>query len=308
MVQQLLSGLFSLSLAISFVSGDIIVLSSGEQLTVEIVEKGETHVRVRHAILGDFSIASADVSSIQGKDMIATQTEDATPEKIDEVLTPKWNQSLNVSLGVQRGQKDSADYATAYHADKTEDEHKITIDLNYRRAESDGERTANRFAGKWGNTWYQSESNWDIFTTLQFDWAEFQSWDQRIVGDVGVAYELIKQQKGEESFTLSVRFGSGFRKEFQSENEDWTPEGLLGATASWSISKKQTLTADTTWYPDYEDVSNYRLVTNAAWNIEMDNIKNLQFSIGLHHEYDSVVDAGVDKTYLHLTAGIKYSF
>jgi hypothetical protein len=40
----------------------------------------------------------------------------------------------------------------------------------------------------------------------------------------------------------------------------------------------------------------------------MTESKNLDFSIGLHHEYDSVVDTGVNKTYLHLTAGISYSF
>lgn len=231
-----------------------------------------------------------------------------TQETQEAIEEPTWNQSINVSLGLQRGQKDSADYYSSYHADITKNEHKVEVDLNYRRAESDGERTANRFASKWGNTWYQSDSNWDIFTTLQFDWAEFQSWDQRIVGDVGVGYELIKQQRGAEAFTLSVRFGTGLRKEFQSDNDDWIPEGLLGASVVWKISDKQAFTADTTWYPDYEDVSNYRLVTNASWNIEMDSLKNLQFSVGLHHEYDSVVDVGVDKSYLHLTAGIKYSF
>jgi hypothetical protein len=308
MVQQIFYGFFSFFLVISSVNGDIIILSSGEQLTVEIVEHAEAHIHVRHAILGDFSIASKDVTSIQGKDIPATSTDVAAQEKLVEVIAPKWNQSLSVSLGIQRGQRDSADYATAYHADKTENEHKITVDMRYRGAESDGERTANRFTGELGNAWSQENSKWGVFTTLQFDWAEFQSWDQRLVGDIGVAYKLIKKQQGNESFSLSVRLGSGFRKEFQSESDDWIPEGLLGTSIAWSISEKQTLTAGTTWYPDYEDVSNYRLVTNASWNIEMDNIKNLQFSVGLRHEYDSVVDTGVDKTYLHITAGIKYSF
>jgi hypothetical protein len=76
----------------------------------------------------------------------------------------------------------------------------------------------------------------------------------------------------------------------------------------WTLSEKQTFSADSTWYPDYEDVSNYRVVTNASWNLQLESSGNLQFSLGLLHEYDSVVSEDVEKTNLQLTAGITYSF
>ena len=121
-------------------------------------------------------------------------------------------------------------------------------------------------------------------------------------------YEVLKTIENNEEFTLTLRLGSGFRKEFQSNNDHLIPEGLLGVGVNWVVSDKQTLTASTTWYPDYDDVSNYRLVTNASWNLQMSNIENIQFSIGFHHEYNSQVDAGVDNSDLQLTAGINYSF
>ena len=55
-------------------------------------------------------------------------------------------------------------------------------------------------------------------------------------------------------------------------------------------------------------MSNYGLVTNATWNIELNTIDNLLFSIGLRHEYDSVVAEDIRNTYLELSAGITYSF
>jgi hypothetical protein len=220
----------------------------------------------------------------------------------------RWNQNVRLGFGYQEGQKTSADLSISYHADQTVDEHKITLDSTYRFSESERERTANRFTSVWGNKWYQSNSRWDIFTNIQYDWAEFQSWDQRLLGDLGIEFEIYKQTKGDSSFVLSARLGSGFRKEFHSMDTDVIPEGLLGLTIDWSISTLQKFTADTTWYPDYEDASNYRLVTNAAWNIKLDMKNDLSFSIGVHHEYDSVVDAGIKNDDLQLTAGITYAF
>ena len=159
-----------------------------------------------------------------------------------------------------------------------------------------------------GNKWFQSNSRWDIFTNLQYDWAEFQSWDQRLLGDVGVEFELYKQTKGDSSFIVSTRVGSGFRKEFNSDDDDVIPEGLLGLNIRWSISERQKFTADSTWYPDYEDASNYRLVSNAAWNIKLHIENDLSFSVGVHHEFNSVVDTGINHADLQITAGIAYAF
>jgi putative salt-induced outer membrane protein YdiY len=188
------------------------------------------------------------------------------------------------------------------------DKHTVTVDMTYRRSESDGERTVNRFSSSWDNSWIQPDGNWSFFTTLQFDWAEFQKWDQRLVGDLGISYYLIQYQEEDEKFALSLRLGSGLRKEFHSENQELIPEGLLGLSLLWTLSEKQSFSADSTWYPDYEDVSNYRVVTNASWNLQLESSGNLQFSLGLLHEYDSVVSEDVEKTNLQLTAGITYSF
>ncbi|HIA71519.1 MAG TPA: DUF481 domain-containing protein [Phycisphaerales bacterium] len=300
-----LASIFILSLT---VFGDVIVLTSGEQLEGTIKSQDGQFVHVQHAILGDISIELKNITTLNGErlpESSAIAPDEEPEENHDDTL---WNQSINVGLGIQNGQKNTSDLSTAYHADRTKDEHKVAFDIRYKMSKTDGERTLNRFASSWGNTWYQTDSPWDVFTTLQFDWAEFQSWDQRLVGDLGVEYEVLKTIENNEEFTLTLRLGSGFRKEFQSNNDHLIPEGLLGVGVNWVVSDKQTLTASTTWYPDYDDVSNYRLVTNASWNLQMSNIENIQFSIGFHHEYNSQVDAGVDNSDLQLTAGINYSF
>ena len=297
----------SILLFVPTIVADIVVLTSGEQLHVTILKYGKSSLQVHHKILGDFTIQTKDVASIE----TSTPKKDSdTPvvEKQVEEQKISWNQEIRFGLGYQNGQKESSDISLAYHANRTKDEHKVTFDVSYRLAESDDEKTLNRFASTWGNVWFQENSRWDIFTGLQFDWAEFQSWDQRLLGDLGVQYQLFKKKMGKSEFILSTRLGSGFRQEFNSEDDDLIPEGLLGFIVDWTVSDKQSFTADSTWHPDYKDTSNYRLVNNVNWNLQLDSKNKLRFSVGLHHEYNSVVDTGIKKSDLQITAGIKYLF
>lgn len=309
MARHYIYAIVSILLFLPSLQGDVLLLTSGEKLEVIVLKRGESSIEVRHKILGDFVIQSDNISSIEPSDEVkevGESDEDHHPE--DDEVPSKWNQEIRLGLGYQKGQKESSDISISYHADRTKNEHTVTLDLSYRLAESDGEKTLNRFSTTLGNVWLQTGSKWDIFTNLQFDWAEFQSWDQRLLGDLGVQYDFFKSIEGEHEFTLSARLGSGFRQEFNSDDDELIPEGLLGLLLDWSVSKKQTITADSTWYPDYDDSSNYRLVTNTQWNLQLDTQNNLLFSVGLHHEYNSVVDPGIKNSDLQITAGIKYLF
>ena len=310
MARNFIYAIVSILLFIPALHGDTIVLTSGERLEVTIVERGESSVEVHHKILGDFVIQTSSITSIEPspeEEEEAIETiEDPQDEKGEDPST--WNQEVRLGLGYQKGQKESSDVSVSYHADRTKNEYKVTFDVHYRLAESDAEKTLNRFSAIFGNTWFQANSRWDTFANLQFDWAEFQSWDQRLLGDIGVQYEFFKNKEGEHEFTLSARLGSGFRQEFNSEDDGLVPEGLLGVLLDWSVSERQAVTADSTWYPDYNDTSNYRLVTNTQWNLQLDRKNKLLFSVGLHHEYNSVVDPGIKKSDLQITVGIKYLF
>lgn len=309
MSHKLICSVLFLFITVSSSWADILTLSNGETLDVSIVDRTSKSVHVIHPILGELHIATENIQSIEEsatRGVVGSPKEEGAPELQND--EPAWNQTIKLGAGYQAGQTNNVDISTSYHADKTVNEHETVFDLSYRFAKTDSTRNANRFSGAWGNKWFQSDSKWDFFTNVQFDWAEFQSWDQRILGDLGVGYEIYNLENEKETIKLTSRFGSGIRKEFQSENDSVIPEGLLGLALDWRLQNDQTLIADTTWFPDFENFSNYRIVTKASWNIKIDKANNLDFSIGVHHEYDSVVDVDVNNTYLHLTAGISYSF
>lgn len=309
MSQKCICFLFFLFFTTSISRADTIVLTSGESLEGRIIEKNDVSVHLQHPLLGDLHIETNNIQSINLTTPVVEDVSTHEKPELDALdVETRWNQTIKLGAGYQTGQTNNVDLSTSYHADRTVEEHEIALDLSYRFAKTNSTRNANRFSGAWGNKWFRTNSKWDFFTNLQVDWAEFQSWDQRLLGDIGFGYEIYTFETEKEAIGLTARFGGGFRKEFQSENESLVPEGLLGIDLNWKIANAQKLKAGTTWFPDFENFSNYRIVSKASWNITIDKANNLDFSIGLHHEYDSVVDTDVNNTYLHLTAGISYSF
>ena len=284
-----------------------ITLSTGETLNVNIISQNEQEIIVEHEILGVMTLSIENVSSPA---FTKHQTgEDGAKLEDEHVETPSpWRQRITLGFGYQQSQFNSMDISTAYHAEKREGNNMVALDLTYRFSESEDVRTTNWLSSSIANTWHGDQGDWDVFTTLKFDWSEFQSWDQRLIADGGFEFQLWSNDNLDGASSLKGRIGLGARQEFDSINEDLIPEGLLGLKYQWEISDSQSLTADSTWFPDLNDSGNYRVVTNAKWNMQLESIENLQLSIGLLHEYDSIVASDVKNDFLHITAGIEYAF
>ena len=303
----LITTLTFLTLFTGWFSSEPITLSTGETLNVNIISQNEQEIVIEHEILGVMTLPIDNVSSPA---FTKHQTgEGGTKPEDEHAETPSsWRQRITLGFGYQQSQFNSMDISTAYHAEKREGDNTIAIDLTYRFSESEDVRTTNWFSSSIANTWHGNQGDWDVFTTLKLDWSEFQSWDQRLIVDGGFEFQLWSNDKIDSASTLKGRIGLGARQEFDSINEDLIPEGLLGLKYQWEISDSQLLTADSTWFPDINDSDNYRVVTNAKWNMQLESIENLRLSIGLLHEYDSIVASDVKNDFLHITAGIEYAF
>ncbi len=109
MVQQTIS-LFLTIFAITYSScGDVIVLSTGERLELQILNQKDATVRVHHAILGEFTIDSSDITSIEIKEQSTTpnKTKPTSAASETPAASSNWDQSISVGLNVQNGQKDT---------------------------------------------------------------------------------------------------------------------------------------------------------------------------------------------------------
>ena len=156
------------------------------------------------------------------------------------------------------------------------------------RAES--EVTRNEVTVDFTQRWTRPDSDWFRFVTARYEFDQFQSYRHRVSLFGGVGYKLID----EETFELSGKAGLGGTYEFGTV-DDFTPEAVFGATAAtWNISKTQSLNASVSYFPDLEELGEYRLTAGADWKIKLHFYSNLALKFGIENEYDSNPEPGDD--------------
>ena len=61
------------------------------------------------------------------------------------------------------------------------------------------------------------------------------------------------------------------------------------------ISDRQRLNITVDYYPAWEDFANYRLVTQASWELLLDEATNLSLKVGVLDRYDSTPGIGLQE-------------
>ena len=123
----------------------------------------------------------------------------------------------------------------------------------------------------------------------------------RIAGNTGLGYQILKRDK----FTIEGQLGSGFSRSWGSENQ-WRPEGVVGLVFSWKPLPGHEFTADVTYYPDFSDLPEFRLLANANYIVGITQLDGLSLKFGAKNEYDS--NQPGDNNNLKYYANVVYDF
>ena len=81
--------------------------------------------------------------------------------------------------------------------------------------------------------------------------------------------------------------GAGASREFGGPDDNWIPEANLAGDFEHKLTDRQKLKLTSDYYPAWEDFHDYRLVTNAYWEILLDEQTNLSLKLGAVDRYDS---------------------
>lgn len=280
-------------------------LTSGETLRGEVIDVTDESILMRHPIMGELTIprehlAGADNGAREDDPRLAALQDEPAAEPLD----PKWSFKLTLAASATTGNSETMNFTGLFNASRETERLNTVIDAGYFFAESDNESSENKFTAGLRNDWQNPDSDWFFFATGRYDYDDFQSWDQRVSGHVGVGYKLIKP----DPLKLNLLAGIGAVKEWGSENDDVRPEGLFGVEGAWQIAEKHELTFSSTIYPDLDDVGEFRMLNTLAWTLLLDEQNGLSLSAGLRHEYQSVVDPDRDRNDLRLYAGLQLDF
>ncbi len=198
-----------------------------------------------------------------------------------------WDGSFDLGMDGSEGNSENFNLHVGFHAKRKTENNVLTLSLDYIRQTAQTIATTNRlyFDGRLERL--LAQSRWSLFAHETVEYDEFQSFNVLDTSDAGVGYRAIKN----DNTTLIGRFGAGFSHEYGGpENGQYIPEVVFGLQLEQQISKRQKFVGVAEYAADVGEFRRYRLRTQAAWDISLDQEKNLNLRIGVLDLYNSKPD------------------
>ncbi len=231
------------------------------------------------------------------------------PEKKEDAVIvvpppPKiWESSIELGIAGSNGNTNVTNVRTVANVKRKTDAAVLTSNLSYRYANDDSGTTANRLFFDGRNEWLFPPSRWTWYVHETTEYDQFQSFDVRVTADTGIGYQFIKN----DFTTFTGRFGGGFSHEIGGPDESYVPEGVFGMTYEHQLSKKQKIQMIVDYFPDVRNFNEYRVNSQANWQVLLDEIANLTLKVGVIDRYDSTPN-GAKPNDIDYTATLLWSF
>ncbi|MGP1345792.1 MAG: DUF481 domain-containing protein [Phycisphaerales bacterium] len=312
----------------------IVTLTNGTTLHATIIEQSNDSITLNDPVLGQLTINRQNIVSIlttpadgvpgeathpplpaesaepapeapadapaEGPD---AESLDATPDS-PLSLFRGWEFEAAVGLNGSEGNSESFNLRAGFDALRETDRTKTALALSYNYESAGGDKTADRFLSTLRNDWKFQDSRWRFFAEGEFEYDAFQDWDWRWSAFAGPGYAFIDNDK---TFLLG-RVGLGVNQFVGGENDDVTPEALIGLEFDHKFTERQSFESDVTLFPDLDDTGEYRLVSSAAYSILVDPETNMSLKVGVEDRYNSNPGSGSEKNDLDYFLLLVWSF
>lgn len=215
-----------------------------------------------------------------------------------------WTGSVQAGVNGASGNSENFNLRLGFNASRVTLAMETKVDATYTWSTDDGTKTASRGDMSLRNDWNLGESPWFVFAIGKIEYDEFQDWRWRTSGIVGPGYTLIKDEKT----TLKVRGGIGVSREFGGVRDEFTPELDVGFDFERQLTERQKVFVTHDTSPSIEDLSDFRMVTKAGWEILVDPEVNLLLKLGVEHRRQSKPGEGFKKDDLDYFAVLGWNF
>ncbi len=214
-----------------------------------------------------------------------------------------WKNSAELGLNGSAGNAESASFQTGARFKRKSDFTLFDLRTTYNRTSANGTETQNNalIYSDWERFIGNSPWTWFVKNGLEFD--KFKAFDYRYNLNSGFGYHFVKT----DALTLTGRFGAGTSREFGGPDNRWVPEALFGGDYEHQVNARNKLIAKTDYFPEWGDFSNFRLVSDVAWEYLIDAEGNLSFKLGAMNRYDSTPN-GRKPNDVNYSALILYKF
>ncbi|MGE0607320.1 MAG: YdiY family protein [Pirellulales bacterium] len=233
-------------------------------------------------LIGPGSVLN-DTEIIPKPDPAETIVFEAAPVEPPPPPPKIWSGSVDAGLNGSEGNSRVFNFRVNASAKRETDATVLNLKLNYVNTANNGNQTVNRVFFDGRNEWKLADSPWSIYIheTTEFD--EFRAFDFRVTADAGLAYQFIKNDRT----SLSGRFGPGAAREFGGPDNRVTPELVFGGALDHQLTKRQKITLTVDYFPSVLDFIDYRINSQLAWTLLIDEANSLSLKLSLVDRYDS---------------------
>ncbi len=223
-------------------------------------------------------------------------------EQQEEPPPPPWSGNLGLSYLATGGNSDTSSFGFDGEVTRIPDPWGLVFTANYLKASDSGETTAERYGLTFRGTRKMSE-RWELFTGAGVGRDRFAGFDLRALLESGASYHVLL---GPKTF-LRLDGGLTWTKEDRIGEEDRDYLGaLLGLDFAWKPRKGTAVTQKLSYYPDFDQTSNWRVCSETAFQSEVAG--PLAVKLSYEVRYQNLPVPGFKKTDTTAKASLVLSF
>jgi putative salt-induced outer membrane protein YdiY len=195
-----------------------------------------------------------------------------------------WDTGIELGINGSSGTSESLSIRTGGYVKRESRFSKLDLEASHNRTTESGNATQNNAQFDVRNDWLLDENSpWTLYGTGEVFYDEFQAFDLQTSANTGIGYRFIHEPEVD----LIGRFGAGTSREFGGPDDRWVPESLLAFEFNQHLSAAQKFYGKMDYYPEWEEVGEFRLVADMGWEIQLSEPSNLSLKLSASDRYDS---------------------
>jgi hypothetical protein len=195
-----------------------------------------------------------------------------------------WDTSIEFGLNGSTGTSDSLSIRAGGAILRESRFSKLDLDATYNSTTTGGTATQHNAQLNARNDWLLHESSpWTLYAAANSFYDEFQAFDLQANANSGIGYRFLH----EPGLDIIGRFGGGASREIGGPDDRWVPESHVGFEYSQRLSATQRFYGKLDYFPEWDQVGEYRLVADAGWEIDFIQPSNMSLKLSATDRFDS---------------------
>jgi len=199
------------------------------------------------------------------------------------IVSKPWSISFELGINGNSGNSETLNLTSGLDLEQKHDLITNSIRFRYNHATAEDIEIKNNAMLKLGHERQLADSRWSLFARNDLIYDRFKAFDLRVVLNAGLGYTFFAS----EISTFKGRIGAGTSREIGGPDDEWVPEAVLGLDYRRQLTARQKLTAIVDYYPQIDQFSDFRMITDISWELLVDEEANLSLKLSVIDEYDS---------------------